>query len=144
MPPGSPVTVTSVVAGAPVINSTTTASASVGVPFSYQISATNNPTDFGAMSLPDGLTIDQSTGIISGTPTSQGAFVIPINANNTAGSGLADLTLMIGANALAAPAQLQNISTRGLVMTDEKVLIGGFIITGTRRNKSSSAASGLL
>jgi hypothetical protein len=43
-----------------------TATGTVGVPFSYTISATNNPTSYSATNLPPGLSI--SGAVISGTP----------------------------------------------------------------------------
>jgi T5SS/PEP-CTERM-associated repeat protein len=140
---GVTVTVTSVVAGAPVINSPTTAIAPPGLPFTYQIAATNSPANFGAANLPDGLTVDSATGVISGTPTSGGAFVVPIAGNNAAGSGLADLTLLVEdlnfdvdvGVALGVPAQLQNIATRMRVQAGDNALIGGFIVTGTDPKK---------
>jgi T5SS/PEP-CTERM-associated repeat protein len=135
---GVTVTITSVVAGAPVISSATTASAAPGAPFSYQIAATNNPTTFGATNLPAGLTVSNSTGLISGTLANPGVFIVPINANNTAGSGQADLTLIVApVSSVPAlpPSNLLNISTRLQVQTGENVLIGGFIITGTAPKK---------
>jgi T5SS/PEP-CTERM-associated repeat protein len=135
---GVTVTVTSVTAGAPAISSATTAVARPGLPFSYQIAATNNPTSFGATDLPAGLTVDNNTGLISGTPTTTGAFIVPINANNAAGSGQADLMIIsdptLGSVALP-PSNLLNISTRLNVQTGDNVLIGGFIITGTDPKK---------
>ncbi len=131
---GVTVKITSVVAGAPVISSATTVNAVPGAPFSYQIAATNNPTSFGATNLPAGLTVNNSTGLLSGTPNTPGTFVVPINANNAAGSGQADLTInldpVFGALPLP-PSNLLNISTRLDVETGDNVLIGGFIITGT-------------
>lgn len=135
---GVTVTITSVVAGAPVISSATTTDAAPGAPFSYQIAATNNPTSFGATNLPAGLTVDNSTGLISGTPTTAGAFIVPINANNAAGSGQADLTIISEptlSGAALPPSNLLNISTRLNVQTGDNVLIGGFIITGTDPKK---------
>jgi hypothetical protein len=41
----------------------------VGLPFSYQIRAANNPTQFAATTLPAGLQLDAGTGLISGVPT---------------------------------------------------------------------------
>jgi T5SS/PEP-CTERM-associated repeat protein len=132
------VTITSVVAGAPVISSATTVTAAPGAPFSYQIAATNSPTSFGATNLPAGLTVDHNTGLISGTPTTTGAFIVPINANNAAGSGQADLTIIsepTSSDAALPPSNLLNISTRLNVQTGDNVLIGGFIITGTDPKK---------
>jgi T5SS/PEP-CTERM-associated repeat protein len=135
---GITATVTSVTGGAPVINSDTTVVAQPGAPFTYQIAATNSPTSFGATNLPDGLTIDHATGIIAGTLANTGAFFIPINANNAAGSGQADLTIIsdpTSGDAALPPSNLLNISTRLNVQTGDNVLIGGFIITGTDPKK---------
>jgi hypothetical protein len=99
---GTSVTVTSVVAGAPVINSDTTVDAVPGEPFTYQITATNNPTSFGADNLPAGLMVDNVTGVISGTPTGPGVSIIPISANNADGSGQADLTMLIQPSPMAS------------------------------------------
>ncbi|MEY2490925.1 MAG: hypothetical protein QOC70_2867 [Verrucomicrobiota bacterium] len=128
---GVTVTITSVVAGAPVISSPTTVAATQGQAFSYQITATNNPTSFGAMNLPDGLTVDHATGLISGTPTIAGNYVVPMAANNNAGSGQADLIIGVGPPAVTNPSQLLNISTRMRVLSGDNALIGGMIATGT-------------
>src|SRR5205823_3340701 len=79
----------------PVITSATTASGTVGVAFSYQITATNNPTSSNATSLPAGLTMNTTTGVISGTPTTAGAYTVTISATNAGGTGSATLTLTI-------------------------------------------------
>jgi large repetitive protein len=82
----------------PAITSSTSASGTVGVAFSYQITASQNPTSFGAMGLPAGLSIDATTGAITGTPTTAGTSSVTINASNTSGSGLATLALTINPN----------------------------------------------
>ncbi|HEY1583013.1 MAG TPA: putative Ig domain-containing protein [Chthoniobacterales bacterium] len=131
---GTTVTVTSVVAGAPVISSATSVGAAPGVPFSYQITATNNPTSYGATNLPSGLKVNNTTGLISGTPAASGAFAAQINANNAAGSGQADLIITIDpvfGVIPAPPSNLLNISTRLNVQTGDNVLIGGFILVGS-------------
>ena len=61
----------------------------------YKIRASNSPTSFGATDLPPGLSVDSGTGFISGTPTAQGTFLVPISAVGTGGtaSGILSLTI---------------------------------------------------
>jgi hypothetical protein len=66
------------------ITSPLTATATVGAPFSYQISADNNPTTFDATGLPQGLIVNNATGVISGAPTAIGTFPVTISASNPA------------------------------------------------------------
>ena len=85
-----------VTAAVPVITSGDTASGIVGTAFSYQITATNSPTSFGALGLPAGLTVDTVSGLISGTPTGVAlTFSVTLNATNGGGTGSAPLTLTI-------------------------------------------------
>jgi hypothetical protein len=80
----------------PVITSATTASGTAGIAFSYQITATNNPTSFNVTGLlPAGLSVNTSTGLISGTPTTAGTYSVTISATNAGGTGSATLTLTI-------------------------------------------------
>src|SRR6266496_3891738 len=73
----------------PVITSPLTATATVGSPFTYQITADNSPISYDATDLPGGLTVDTTTGLISGTPTGVGVFPVTIFAtsNNTGPCG---------------------------------------------------------
>lgn len=80
---------------APVITSATTATGTVGLAFTYQITAANVPTSFGAATLPSGLTVNPSTGLISGVPTAAGTTSVTISATNTAGTGTAALQITI-------------------------------------------------
>src|SRR5438874_12592073 len=77
----------------PVITSPTTATGTVGVAFSYQITATNNPTSYNATGLPAGLSVNTSTGLISGTPTTAGTYSVTISATNAGGTGSATLVI---------------------------------------------------
>ena len=89
----------------PVITSATTASATVGTRFSYQITASNNPTTFSA-TMPSGaagLTFNSTTGVISGTPTTAGLVGISMSATNDDGPGTAALTLTIAAAPVVKP-----------------------------------------
>src|SRR5947207_8722 len=72
----------------------TNASGGTGVPFSLPPPNTNhNPTSFGASFLPHGLSIDTSTGAISGIPTSPGSFTVTVTASNACGRSVPPLTL---------------------------------------------------
>jgi len=81
----------------PVINSATTATGQVGVAFSYQITATNSPTSFAASPLPAGVTVNTTTGLISGTPTTAGTTSVSMTATNAGGTSTA-VTLVITIN----------------------------------------------
>jgi hypothetical protein len=60
----------------------------VGQMFIYQIIASNHPFSYGTSgSLPPGLTLDSSLGIISGVPTATSATQISLNATNINGTG---------------------------------------------------------
>lgn len=61
----------------------------IGGNFSYQITATAQPTSFSAYGLPDGLRIDPTTGIISGTPTLSGSYQITVIAHTAYGDSVA-------------------------------------------------------
>ena len=81
---------------APVISSAATASGTVGsVLVTYAITGSNTPTSFNATGLPAGLSVNPSTGEISGTPEAAGIFTVTISAANAATTGSATLTITI-------------------------------------------------
>ena len=82
---------------APVITSASSASGNVGVAFSYQISASNTPRSYTAANLPAGLSLNTTTGLISGIPTTVGDTTVTLTAENPAGTrSPQDLTISIG------------------------------------------------
>jgi hypothetical protein len=81
--------------GIPSINNTLLASGSVGASYSVTISATNSPASFGAIGLPVGLSINTSTGMISGIPIEAGSFSVVLTAANTSGTGSKTLSLSV-------------------------------------------------
>jgi uncharacterized protein YhjY with autotransporter beta-barrel domain len=90
-----PLTIT-VTLGPPVITSAATAGGAQGFPFSYQITATNSPGSFNATGLPAGLSVNTSTGLISGTPTGIGTFTATISATNATATATQPLTITLG------------------------------------------------
>lgn len=68
---------------APTITSGAPTTATVGQPYSYTVTATGTPSPtFTATGLPAGLTLDGTTGVVSGTPTAPGSSTVTITASN--------------------------------------------------------------
>ena len=91
----------------PVITSVLTQSATVGTAMSsYTIAASNSPTSYGASNLPAGLSVNTSTGVISGTPTTAGSISTAISATNEGGTGSASLVFTVNSSGGGAPVKL--------------------------------------
>src|SRR5262249_23142104 len=73
----------------PIITSPLTANGQEETAFSYQITATEQPSSFGATNLPLGLVLDPLTGLISGKSVYAGSFYTTISASNVWGVGSA-------------------------------------------------------
>jgi Immunoglobulin domain/von Willebrand factor type A domain/Putative Ig domain/Immunoglobulin I-set domain len=79
--------------GVPGITSVLTANGQQGQFFSYTILASNNPGSFSASGLPPGLSLNPTSGVISGPPIVSGSFPVTIGAANQYGQDSKTLTL---------------------------------------------------
>ena len=92
----------------PVITSADGATGQRNQPLSYQITALNDPTRYQLQGvLPDGMAFAAASGLISGTPTQAGNFVVSVGASNPSGSATRTVAIaalpVIGDQSLTAP-----------------------------------------
>lgn len=91
----------------PSITSADSAGGTQGIAFTYTITATNNPTSYAASGLPQGLSVNKTTGKITGNPTltrgSGGAtFIVLLSAANAHGTVKKALKLSISQASMIA------------------------------------------
>ncbi len=67
----------------------------VGEPFLATLTVANSPTNFSAATLPSGLSINNASGVISGTPALAGTSTNRISALNRGGTSTADIVIKL-------------------------------------------------
>ena len=70
----------------PILRTDIEHNASVGTAYSLSLNADNSPTTYFAQDLPPGLSLNVTTGAISGTPQSAGVYPVTIRASNEHGT----------------------------------------------------------
>jgi hypothetical protein len=132
---------------APAISSANTANGTVGSAFSYQITATNSSTGYGATGLPTGLSVNTDTGLISGTPTAAGISTVALSATNGGGTGKANLTLTIAAGLPVITSATTTSGTVGSVVSYQITATNSptsYGATGLPTGLSLNTVSGLI
>jgi hypothetical protein len=66
-----------------------------GSPFTYQIATVNAATAYTSTLLPDGLQLNHTSGVISGTPTATGVYKVVLEASNSSGASSAELAVTV-------------------------------------------------
>jgi len=81
------------------ITSATTVAATAGSPFSYALTASNSPSSYNLTGLPSGLSINSTTGAVTGTPATTGTYTLAASANNALGTGPSAAIILTVTNA---------------------------------------------
>lgn len=102
----APVTTPTITSGAPT-------GATAGTPYHFQVTSTGSPTPTYSVTsgtLPAGLTLGSTTGLLSGTPTASGTSTFTITASNGTATS-ASKTYSVTVRAAAASPAAQTLST---------------------------------
>lgn len=130
---------------APVITSATSASGTAGLAFTYQITAANVPSSFGATGLPSGLSVNPTTGLISGVPAAAGVSSVTLSATNTAGTGTATLQITIsptGSTPVTIFSENMGTPTSTVTIASHTFQNTGYTFTGTGDVRNTLPSSG--
>lgn len=103
-----------------------------GSAFSYQIALVNDPTGYGATGLPPGLSLNTSTGVISGTPSAPGTYFSNISSTCPAGAASSQLIIVAppppGTPLLTGSNSPQVLSDSGTALTVQPLLDNTLLI----------------
>ena len=83
------------IVSSPAITTESLPEGTVGQPYTATLEATGNNITWSSSDLPTWLTLDASTGVITGTPTTAGTYNFTVKAENSAGSDSKEFSLTI-------------------------------------------------
>ena len=116
---------------APAITTTTLPGGAVGTPYHHQLQATGGGFilwELFSGELPDGLTLKQTTGEISGTPTAEGTAQFTVRALNSVGNDKKELSITIAKDAPAEYTVRFNANGGGGTMADVTGVSGSYTL----------------
>ena len=125
-------------AGAPGITTTELAGGTVGIEYTQNLAAVGNDTITWSIedgsTLPAGLTLDSSTGVISGTPAADGNFSFTVKATNSVSSHTKTLSINIVKKVpeITAPVAAVDLVYNG---TEQMLISAGMATGGTLKYK---------
>jgi LPXTG-motif cell wall-anchored protein len=123
----------------PVMHSTTVPTAEVGTPYSFGLGAAGSPAptlSITSGALPQGLTFNSTTGMITGTPTITGTSTFTITASNGVAPNAAVSYSLVTAGAALASTGVD--PAPALIMASILLTAGGLLIAARRRQSSTT------
>ncbi len=114
--------ITGTVRYAPTITTESLPNGTVGTAYSQTLAVTGSDTitwSLASGSLPEGLSINESTGEITGTPTAEGSSTFTVNAENSYGSDSREYTLAIAPEQTVSVTGV-SLSATSLTLTEEE------------------------
>jgi len=120
----SPYILTPPVPSSPRINGAAVFGSKPGKPFLYTVAASGDrPMLFTASGLPDGLSLDVQTGIITGITPPRGTYKVKVTAKNNKGEAIRDLEIVSGDQlALTPPMGWNSWNCWGLAVDEGKIV----------------------
>jgi outer membrane autotransporter protein len=127
---GSPMTFSVLAAPSIALTPTALTGTSVGVPYTQALSASGGTAPYtyalSSGSLPPGLTLNPSTGVISGTPTQVGEYAFVVQVRDSQGnSGQVSLTLNVRATVVTIVTPTTLIARPGIPVNEQIIATGG-------------------
>ena len=132
----------------PTINTLSVSDGTIFTPYSTRILANGNPAPTFSISsgaLPGGLSINGTTGVISGTPTNTGSYTFTVAATNSQGSAAKQYTLLVYSKEAKPDASVDYASGKLTGLTPNasyKITVDGTTATVTADAEGKIDASG--